>query len=216
MLQFGAVRRRRRPHGAASRVVAVGRAAHGGVSRVVVVEARARSAHAVARPQMRARPQVDGDQHDSQELLVLACVDEDVDGGVDDQGQVVDVHQELDPLGPDQQLPVHGHLQALVGVDDGSDEVAGDEDDDDDDEHHGDAVVPALVGRDGVVPPRGLGDRAVDEGVQDDQDGEGDEAERERVDQEHVVAAVARVTPQLCRPHFREKSAKCKNKSIII
>ena len=51
-----------------------------------------------------------GDQHDVQELLVPPAVDDDVDGGVDDQCEVVDVHQVLDPVGPLLQLSVNEQL----------------------------------------------------------------------------------------------------------
>ena len=55
-------------------------------------------------------PDLHGDQHDVQELLVPPAVDDDVDGGVDDQREVVDVHQVLDPVGPLLQLSVNEEL----------------------------------------------------------------------------------------------------------
>ena len=51
-------------------------------------------------------PDLHGDQHDVEELLVPPAVDDDVDGGVDDQREVVDVDQVLDPVGPLLQLSV--------------------------------------------------------------------------------------------------------------
>ena len=55
--------------------------------------------------------QTNTSQEDVEELLVLARVDEDVDGAVDHEGKVVDVDQRLDPVGPVLQVSVHGHLQ---------------------------------------------------------------------------------------------------------
>ena len=95
--------------------------------------------------------------------------------------------------------------------------MADDEDDDDGEEHHGnlrhwrmisgfphvynqsmirvtrcepDLVVAALVGGDGVVEPCGAVDGAVDAGVEDDEGEEGDDDQRERVGDHHVVPAV--------------------------
>ena len=50
-------------------------------------------------------------------------------------------------------------------------------------------MVAPLVGGDGVVQPRRPVDGAVDAGVQDDQREEGDDDERERVGDHHVVTA---------------------------
>ena len=46
------------------------------------------------------------DQHDVQELLVPPAVDDNVDGGVDDQSKVVDVDKCLDPVRPIPKLSV--------------------------------------------------------------------------------------------------------------
>ena len=45
-------------------------------------------------------PDLHGDEHDVQELLVPPAVDDDVDGGVDDESKVVDVNEVLDPIRP--------------------------------------------------------------------------------------------------------------------
>ena len=52
-----------------------------------------------------------------------------------------------------------------------------------------DLVVAALVGGDGVVEPGGAVDGAVDAGVEDDEGEEGDDDQRERVGDHHVVSA---------------------------
>ena len=52
-----------------------------------------------------------------------------------------------------------------------------------------DLVVAALVGGDGVVEPGGAVDGAVDAGVEDDEGEEGDDDQRERVGDHHVVPA---------------------------
>ena len=57
---------------------------------------------------------------------------------------MIAMHQGLDPIWPIAQLAVQGHLDAFIGVDDGSDGVTDDEHDHDGDEHHGHAVVPAM------------------------------------------------------------------------
>jgi hypothetical protein len=59
--------------------------------------------------------------------------------------------------------------------------VADDEDDYDGEEHHGDLVVSALVGRDGVVQPRRSVDGSVDARVKEEERGERDHDERDRV-----------------------------------
>ena len=50
-------------------------------------------------------------------------------------------------------------------------------------------MIAALVGGDGVVEPGGAVDGAVDAGVEDDEGEEGDDDQRERVGDHHVVAA---------------------------
>lgn len=86
----------------------------------------------------------EGDQHDVQELLIFAAVDEDVDGGVDDQSKMVDVNQSLDPLWPVLHLTIHGNLDPLEPVDDRPYRVTDDEDHDDEDQHHCDRMVSSL------------------------------------------------------------------------
>ena len=51
------------------------------------------------------------DQHDVQELFIPPAVDDDVDGGVDDQGKVVDQDQVLDPVRPVLELAVQEELE---------------------------------------------------------------------------------------------------------
>ena len=53
------------------------------------------------------------------ELLVLPAVDQDVDGGVDDEGEVVDVDEVQDPVRPGLHLAMDRQLDALVHVYDG-------------------------------------------------------------------------------------------------
>ena len=50
------------------------------------------------------------DEHDVQELLIPPTVDDDVDGGIDHQGKVVDVDQGLDPVRPITKLSVQKEL----------------------------------------------------------------------------------------------------------
>ena len=50
-------------------------------------------------------------------------------------------------------------------------------------------MVAALVGGDCVVEPGGAVDGAVDAGVEDDEGEEGDDDQRERVGDHHVVTA---------------------------
>ena len=50
-------------------------------------------------------------------------------------------------------------------------------------------MIAALVGGDGVVEPGGAVDGAVDAGVEDDEGEEGDDDQRERVGDHHVVTA---------------------------
>ena len=137
-----------------------------------------------------------GDQEDIEELFIFARVNEDVDGRIENEGKVIDMDKDLDPIRPVVQVPVVQHQIDLVAVDDGPQRVADDEDDHDENEHHGDAVVPPLVGGDSVVQARGLTDGSEDERVQDDQDREGDGEQRQGVGDDHVVAAVARVGPE--------------------
>ena len=61
-------------------------------------------------------PDLHGDQHDVQELLVSPAVDDDVDGRVDDEREVVDVHQGLDPVGPVLDFAVEKELDKIVTI----------------------------------------------------------------------------------------------------
>lgn len=69
-------------------------------------------------------------QHDISELFIFATVNEDVDGAVDHQSKMVDMHQDLYPFGPFGDLAVHGKLDAFISINDASDAVA------DDKNHH--------------------------------------------------------------------------------
>ena len=56
------------------------------------------------------------DQHDVQELLVPPAVDDNVDGGVDDQSKVVDVDKCLDPVRPIPKLSVEKELKINLAI----------------------------------------------------------------------------------------------------
>jgi len=58
-------------------------------------------------------PNLHGDEHDVQELLVPPAVDDDVDGGVDNEGEVVDVNEGLDPIRPILEFSVEEQLKIV-------------------------------------------------------------------------------------------------------
>jgi hypothetical protein len=63
-----------------------------------------------------------------QKLLVSPAIDEDVDGGVDDKGKVVEVDEVLQPVWPAGDLAMQSDLDAFIHVDDGTDGMTKDKD----------------------------------------------------------------------------------------
>jgi hypothetical protein len=62
-------------------------------------------------------PDLHGDEHNVQELFIPPAVDDDVDGGVDDEGEVVDVNEGLDPVWPIFEFSVKKQLKNVCNID---------------------------------------------------------------------------------------------------
>ena len=83
--------------------------------------------------------------------LYLDDINDDVDGSIDCQHEVIQLGDHICPFWPIHQLPVVDHLVGLVGVCDQLGGVAADEDHHYGREKGGHGIVSSMVNRDGVV-----------------------------------------------------------------
>ena len=96
----------------------------------------------------------------------------------------------------------------FVKIDDGTRDVAAREDDDNDDEDSGDSLI-SLLPAGGFNETSGRhGDEAIDVTVDGTEDDERQENHDDKVSNEDVVSAVAKVFPQLCRTNRNFASAR--------
>lgn len=75
-------------------------------------------------------------QHDVQKLFIFQTVDENVDRGVDNQCEMVDMHKHLDPSGPMLKVAIQCELNAFVCIQNTANTVTNHEDSHDQNEHH--------------------------------------------------------------------------------
>ena len=84
-------------------------------------------------------------------ILYLDDIDDDVDGSIDCQHEVIELGDHICPEWPIHQLAVVDHLVGLEGVGDELGGVAEEEDHHYGGEEGGHGVVPPMVSRDSVV-----------------------------------------------------------------